>query len=62
MLSGHSERVSCSYHLLQDEWSSVPKWEQPIFYKEPFSLDHSVVCLSEQVYSWKPGSERLVVF
>ena len=32
------------------------------FHKEPFSFDHSVVCLSEQVCAWKPGSEGLVGF
>ena len=55
--TGHLNIVSCSYYLLVKGWSSVPRWEQPIFHKEPFSLDHSVVCLSEQVCVWKPGSE-----
>ena len=35
---------------------------EPIFHKEPFSLDHSVVCLNEQVYAWKSGSEGLAGF
>ena len=26
------------------------------------SLDHSVVCLSEQICAWKPGSEGLAGF
>ena len=36
--------------------------KQLIFHKELFSLDHSVVCLNEQVYAWKSGSEGLAGF